>query len=65
MYQFNRYVYKLKELNWFFFFLDFFNCQYLHFKNSEQNYDNLALLFRNSEDDVYVFYDDFGKIEVW
>ena len=33
-------------------------------KSSEQNYDNLGLVFRNTEDDVFIYYDDFGKIEV-
>lgn len=44
--------------------LDYFNCQYMHLKNLEENYDNIGLIYRNNEDDVFVYFENFGKIEV-
>lgn len=30
----------------------------------EENYDTVALIYRSNEDDVFVFFKNFGKLEV-
>lgn len=31
----------------------------------DENYDNVALIYRSNEDDVFVFFKNFGKLEVY
>jgi len=66
MFEIIRFFFYIKKItNLLIKIQDYFKCQFQHLKNSDENYDNLGLVFRSSEDDVFVYFDNFGKIEVY